>query len=248
MPPHSFHPCAIVPVFDHEHAVARVVDAVRAAGLPCLLIDDGSGPACARELDRIAATVPYTSVLRLPVNGGKGAAMLAGFAAAWQRGYSHALQIDADGQHALRDISTFIEEARRHPQALVCGRPVFDRSMPALRHYGRYLTHWLVWLNTLSVSIPDSMCGFRVYPLAPVISLAAQEYIGRRMDFDVEIIVRLYWRRVPMRWIATAVTYPLDGVSHFRLFRDNARMVALQLRLAGGLLRRLPRLLRRNAS
>ncbi len=86
MPPHSFNPCAIVPVFDHEHAVARVVDALRAAGLPCVLVDDGSGPACARELDRIAATVPYTRLLRLPANGGKGAAMLAGFTVAWQSG------------------------------------------------------------------------------------------------------------------------------------------------------------------
>jgi glycosyltransferase involved in cell wall biosynthesis len=246
LPTSSFNPCAIVPVFDHEHAVARVVAAVRAAGLPCMLVDDGSGPACARELDRLAATVPYTNVLRLPDNGGKGTAMLAGFAAAWQRGYSHGLQIDADGQHALRDISTFLEAARRQPQALICGRPVFDRSMPAVRHYGRYLTHGLVWLNTLSLSIPDSLCGFRVYPLAPVISLMAEEYIGRRMDFDVEIIVRLHWRRVPMRWIPTAVTYPLDGISHFRMFRDNARMVALQMRLTGGMLRRLPRLLRRS--
>jgi glycosyltransferase involved in cell wall biosynthesis len=212
-----------------------------------LLVDDGSGPACARELDRLAATVPHTSVLRLPVNGGKGAAMLAGFAASAQRGYSHGLQIDADGQHALTDISTFIEEARRHPQALICGHPVFDRSMPALRHYGRYLTHGLVWLNTLSLSIPDSMCGFRVYPLSPVIALMAEEYIGRRMDFDVEIIVRMYWRRVPMRWLPTRVTYPADGVSHFRLIRDNGRMVALQLRLFGGMLRRLPRLLERSA-
>jgi glycosyltransferase involved in cell wall biosynthesis len=248
MPPHSFNPCAIVPVFDHEHAVARVVDAVRAAGLTCVLVDDGSGPACARELDRIIATVPHTQLLRLPVNGGKGAAMLAGFAVAGQRGYSHALQIDADGQHALGDISTFIEEARRQPQALICGRPVFDRSMPPLRHYGRYLTHGLVWLNTLSWSIPDSMCGFRVYPLAAVLGLMAEESIGRRMDFDVEIIVRMYWRGVPMRWLPTRVTYPLDGVSHFRMVRDNARMVALQMRLAGGMLRRLPRLLRRNAS
>jgi glycosyltransferase involved in cell wall biosynthesis len=244
VPTSRFNPCAIIPVFDHEHAVARVVAAVRSAGLPCLLVDDGSGPACARELARLAETVPYTSLLRLPVNAGKGAAMLAGFAAAWQRGYSHALQIDADGQHALRDVSTFIEEARRHPQALICGQPVFDRSMPAVRHYGRYLTHALVWLNTLSYAIPDSMCGFRVYPLAVVVSLMAEEYIGRRMDFDVEIIVRLYWRQVPMRWLSTAVTYPLDGVSHFRMLRDNARMVALQARLFGGMLRRLPRLLR----
>lgn len=234
-------------MFDHEHAVARVVAAVRAAGLPCLLVDDGSGPACARELDRLAATLPYTQLLRLPVNSGKGAAMLAGFTAAAQHGYSHALQIDADGQHALRDISTFIEEARRHPRALICGQPLFDRSMPKVRFYGRYLTHSLVWLNTLSFSIPDSLCGFRVYPLDAVVSLMAQEYIGRRMDFDVEIIVRLYWREVPMRWLPTAVTYPLDGVSHFRMLRDNVRMVRLQMRLFGGMLQRLPRLMKRRA-
>jgi glycosyltransferase involved in cell wall biosynthesis len=247
VPTSSFNPCAIVPVFDHEHAVARVVAAVRAAGLPCLLVDDGSGPACARELERLAATVPYTRLMRLPTNGGKGAAMLAGFTAARQHGYSHALQIDADGQHALRDVSTFIEESRRHPQALICGQPLFDRSMPKVRYYGRYLTHSLVWLNTLSFSIPDSLCGFRVYPLGPVVTLMAEEYIGRRMDFDVEIIVRLYWRGVPMRWLPTAVTYPLDGVSHFRMLRDNARMVALQMRLFGGMLGRLPQLLRRSA-
>ncbi|MEJ0008018.1 MAG: glycosyltransferase family 2 protein [Steroidobacteraceae bacterium] len=243
----SFHPCAIVPVFDHEHAVARVVAAVRAAGLPCLLVDDGSGPACARELERLARTVPEIRLLRLPVNGGKGAAMLAGFAAAWQHGYSHGLQVDADGQHALCDIPAFIAAAARDPAALICGRPLFDRSIPAVRHYGRYLTHALVWLNTLSFSIPDALCGFRVYPLAAVTRLMAQEYIGRRMDFDVEIIVRLHWRRVPMRWIQTAVTYPLDGVSHFRLFRDNVRMVLLQMRLLGGMLVRLPQLLARSS-
>lgn len=243
--PTRFKPCAIIPVFDHEHAIARVVAAVRAADLPCLLVDDGSGPDCARELDRLAATVPQTQVLRLPVNGGKGAAMLAGFAQAAQQGYSHALQVDADGQHALADIPAFIAASAREPEALICGRPVFDRNIPAARFYGRYLTHTLVWLNTLSLSIPDSLCGFRVYPLPAVVGLMAQEYIGRRMDFDVEIIVRLYWRAVPMRWLPTAVSYPLDGVSHFRMIRDNARMVALQMRLFGGMLLRLPRLLGR---
>jgi glycosyltransferase involved in cell wall biosynthesis len=244
----TFNPCAIVPVFDHEHAVARVVAALHAAGLPCLLVDDGSGAACARMLERLAATVPHTHLLRLPVNGGKGAAMIAGFTAAWQRGFSHGLQVDADGQHALADVPAFIAAARADPAALICGRPLFDRSMPAGRRYGRYLTHGLVWLNTLSLSIPDSLCGFRVYPLGAVVALMAEEYIGRRMDFDVEIIVRLYWRGVPMWWLPTAVTYPLDGVSHFRMVRDNARMVALQLRLFGGMLVRLPRLLARKFS
>jgi len=106
----------------------------------------------------------------------------------------------------------------------------------------------MVWLNTLSFAIRDSLCGFRVYPLGPVLALAAAEHVGERMDFDVEIIVRLYWRGVPLTWIDTAVTYPLDGVSHFRMVRDNLRMVALQTRLTGGMLLRLPRLLRGRAA
>ena len=240
-----FSPCAVIPVFDHERTIAHVVAAVRGSGLPCLLIDDGSGPACARELERLAREVPGTKLIRLAPNRGKGVAVIAGFRAAAAEGRSHALQIDADGQHALEDIPAFIDEARAHPTAVVCGRPVFDASMPRVRRYGRWLTHALVWLETLSFEIPDSLCGFRVYPLEPVIRLAAREHIGTRMDFDVEILVRLHWRGVPLRWIATRVVYPLDGVSHFRLVRDNAYMVLLQMRLLGGMFLRLPRLLAR---
>jgi glycosyltransferase involved in cell wall biosynthesis len=238
----------VIPVFDHEHAIGRVLAAVRAAGLPCFLVDDGSGPRCARELERLAASTPETTLLRLPENRGKGVAVITGFRAAASRGHTHALQIDADGQHCLTDIPRFVEEARAFPDALVCGRPIFDSSMPAVRRYGRKLTHILVWLNTLSFEIPDSLCGFRIYPLAPVMRLAVEEHIGARMDFDVEIIVRLYWRRLPLRWIGTRVTYPIDGVSHFRLFKDNVRMVVLQIRLTLGMLLRLPRLALRKLS
>lgn len=239
----GFSPCAIIPVYDHEHAVGRVLAAVRAADLPCLLVDDGSGPACARELDRLAAITPQTIVLRQPKNCGKGAAVIAGFHRAAELGYSHALQIDADGQHALGDIRGFVAEARTYPHALICGRPVFDASMPSVRRYGRCLTHAMVWLNTLSFDIPDSLCGFRLYPLRPVLELLEHEHVGPRMEFDTEIIVRLHWRGLPLRWLDTPVTYPLDGVSHFRLFRDNVRMVALQTRLTLGMLRRLPLIL-----
>jgi len=244
----GFRACAVIPVYDHEQAVGRVLAAVRAAGLPCFLVDDGSGPACAHELQRLAGLHPGTTLLRLPQNRGKGAAVVAGFDAAGAAGYTHALQIDADGQHALADIGRFLAAARAEPRALVCGRAVFDASIPPLRRYGRYLTHGMVWLNTLSFAIRDSLCGFRVYPLGPVLALAAAEHVGERMDFDVEIIVRLYWRGVPLTWIDTAVTYPLDGVSHFRMVRDNLRMVALQTRLTGGMLLRLPRLLRGRAA
>jgi hypothetical protein len=163
--------------------------------------------------------------------------------AALQEGYTHALQIDADGQHALADIPKFIEAARANPTTVVCGKPVFSADMPNSRRYGRYLTHFMVWLNTLSFDIPDSMCGFRVYPLKRVVGLIDSQRLGSRMDFDVEVLVRLHWQGQQMQWIDTPVSYPMDGVSHFRLVLDNARMVSLQTRLALGMLVRLPLLL-----
>lgn len=239
----GFAPCAVIPVYNHERAIGKVVAAVRAAGLPCVLVDDASGIDCARELDRLAAADARISLVRLPRNLGKGGAVMAGLRTARANGFTHALQIDADGQHALEDIARFIAEARAHPEALICGRPVFDAGMPRGRYYGRYLTHWMVWLNTLSFDIPDSMCGFRVYPLTPVLALLDSVRLGTRMDFDVEVLVRLHWRGQPMRWLPTRVSYPLDGVSHYRLVRDNALMVRLQLLLLIGMLLRLPWLL-----
>lgn len=240
-----FNPCAVIPVFDHEGAVAAVVAGLRRIDLPCLLVDDGSGPACARELDRISTLDPGIRLIRLPLNSGKGAAVAAGLRAALATGSTHALQVDADGQHDIMDASRFIDEARKHPQSLVCGRPVFDGAAPASRHYGRYLTHLMVWLNTLSFDIPDSMCGYRVYPLQPMIRLLDSVHMGSFMAFDIEVLVRLHWAGQPMRWLDTRVSYPADGVSHFRMWRDNLHITAMHTRLFFGMLRRLPRILRR---
>ena len=242
----AFDPCAVVPVYDHEHAVGDVVAGLRSAGLPCYLVDDGSAPRCAERLDRIAALDPHVRLVRLPRNTGKGAAVTAGLRAAAAHGRTHALQIDADGQHDGSDVGRFIDEARRFPAAMVCGRPVFDDSIPAARRYGRYLTHAMVWVNTLSLEIPDAMCGFRVYPLSPVLALLDRVAIGTHMDFDVEIMVRLHWAGVPMRWLETRVDYPSDGVSHFRPWSDNVRITAMHTRLFFGMLARLPMLLTRS--
>jgi glycosyltransferase involved in cell wall biosynthesis len=237
--------CAVIPVYDHEEAVGTVVDALLAAGLPCILVDDGSGPTCAAVLDRLAATRPDTTLVRRAANGGKGAAVADGLRAALARGYSHAIQVDADGQHDLADLPAFLSACREAPDALACGWPQFDASMPRLRYYSRYLTHVFVWLNTLSFAIRDSMCGFRAYPLVATVAMIEEERPGLRMDFDIEVLVRLYWRGVPMRWIATRVTYPIDGVSHFRLLLDNALITRVHTKLFFGMLWRLPRLLAR---
>jgi glycosyltransferase involved in cell wall biosynthesis len=241
-----FAPCVVIPVYNHEHAIGAVVAGVCEQGVPVVLVDDGSSQACADVLQRLSAA-PDVTLVRHEVNRGKGAAVVTGLRTASTLGYTHAVQIDADGQHTVSDVTRFIDEARQHPDAVICGRPIFDASIPRSRYYGRYLTHGLVWLETLSFELVDTMCGFRVYPLAMTLALLERTGVGPRMDFDTEVLVRLHWRGVRTRWLATQVRYPLDGVSHFRLFRDNVRLTLMHVGLVLGMLVRLPLLLWRKA-
>jgi len=242
----AFKPVVLIPVFDHEHAIGAVVAAVLSHRIPCLLVDDGSSAGCAAVLDALAASEPREIMLvRHAANRGKGAAVLTGFARAASVGYTHVLQIDADGQHCVADVPAFLQAARAHPAAVIAGCPVYDDTVPALRLYGRYLTHVWVWINTLSLRIRDSMCGFRVYPVAPVIALAARQKIGARMNFDTDILVRLYWEGLDVVNLPTRVAYPSDGVSHFRVWLDNALITRMHAMLFFGMLRRMPRLLAR---
>ncbi|WP_372524493.1 glycosyltransferase family 2 protein [Piscinibacter sp.] len=237
-----FDAVVVIPVYNHGVPAVRMVKAVRQLGLPCILVDDGSEAQCAAML-AIAAVQPGVRLLRLHANQGKGGAVMAGLRAALQQGHTHAVQIDADGQHDARDIPAFLDLARTHPGAVICGNPVYDASVPRSRLIARYATHVWVWINTLSLDIRDSMCGFRVYPLAPVVSLIDSVHIGQRMDFDTEVLVRLHWRGVAVFNRPTRVTYPRDGVSHFRLWRDNVLISRMHARLFFGMVLRLPWLL-----
>lgn len=216
-------------------------------GLPCVLVDDGSEPHCAATLVSLAAVNGgRVTLVRHPRNMGKGAAVMSGLARAHELGHTHAVQIDADDQHMLGDIPAFIAQAEAHPAAVIAGQPIFDSSVPTNRLYFRYLTHILVWVDTLSLEIRDSMCGFRVYPVAPVLDLARRVRLGRRMDFDSEVLVRLWWEGTEIICRPTPVRYPRGGVSHFRMFRDNVLMTRMHIRLLAGMLVRAPRLVARH--
>jgi glycosyltransferase involved in cell wall biosynthesis len=244
-----FKPCAIIPVFNHERAVGAVVAGVLAERLPCILVDDGSATACASVLDRLAAGTPeQVTLLRHPVNRGKGAAVLTAMRHAACTGYSHALQIDADGQHRPGDIPRFLAEAAAKPRALIVGSPQYDETAPSLRLCARYLTHVWVSINTLSRQIEDSMCGFRVYPLAALIELDRRHKLGERMSFDIEVLVRLHWAGLDIVNLPTRVSYPSDGVSHFRGWLDSLLISRLHATLFFGMLARSPALIARRWS
>lgn len=243
-----FKACVVIPVFDHEHAIADVVAGVRAHDMVCILVDDGSSPGCGQYLKVIAQTDPeHIKLVRLAINSGKGAAVIAGFHAAAQAGFTHVLQIDADGQHCTEDIPQFLALAEANSESVIVGCPIFDHSVPKVRLYARYLTHVWVWINTLSFDINDSMCGFRVYPINAVMQLIARQTIGTRMNFDTDILVRLYWDGVRVINQPTRVTYPADGVSHFRVWLDNVLITRMHTVLFFGMLVRLPSLLMRKS-
>jgi len=236
--------CIIIPVFNHGEALAGVLERLSSYGLPTILIDDGSD---STTRDAIADLVSRHSLelLTLPENRGKGAAVIAGLRAAWDRGFTHAVQLDADGQHDVNDLGLLLDQARARPDALVTGVPQFDESIPRSRFYGRFVTRFWVCIETLSLKIPDTMCGFRVYPLEACIDLLDERSIGRRMDFDTEIMVRLYWRGVELIPVPTRVIYPESGISHFNIWRDNWLITRMHTRLFFGMLIRLPMLLAR---
>jgi glycosyltransferase involved in cell wall biosynthesis len=239
-------PCIVIPFYNHGGAIGAVVASLRSLALPCFIVDDGSDAQDQASLDRvIEREASWVTLQRLPTNQGKGAAVIAGCETARAAGFSHAIQIDADGQHQPADVPRLLEVSRRQPEALVSGQAVYDDSVPRARLYGRYLTHVWVWINTLSFEIKDSMCGLRVYPLEATCAVWQGQYVGRRMDFDTEIMVRLCWRGVPIVNIPTRVTYPTDGVSHFRMLKDNAFISFMHARLFCGMLWRSPMILGR---
>lgn len=241
-----FSPCILIPCFNHRAVIAETIQTVLRLKLPIIIVDDGSDAETQRILeDIVKKNGQIIHLFRFNENQGKGCAVIYGFHKAAELGCTHAVQIDADGQHTLSDIPKLLERARAKPRCLVSGLPVYDKSVPKFRYYGRYLTHFWVCVETLSFRIKDSMCGFRVYPLAETLSTVKHYRIGKRMDFDTDIMVHMYWDRVAVDFVPTRVIYPQDGVSHFRLFRDNYLISRMHVKLIIGMFLRIPGLVLR---
>ena len=241
----TLRPCILIPCYNHGAMMASVLARLESCGLPCLIVDDGSEESTRLELERLASQHPQVTLIRLPDNAGKGAAVILGLQESARAGFTHAVQVDADGQHAIEDIPKLLALAERHPDALISGQPIYDDSIPRSRLYGRWVTHVWVWIETLSLALKDSMCGFRVYPIAPTLKLAERATLGKRMDFDTEVMVRLYWQGNTSYFVPTRVTYPHDGLSHFDALKDNVRISLMHTRLFFGMLPRIPSLLMR---
>ena len=238
----------LIPSYNTGPLVVRTVREALAHWNPVWVVVDGSTDGSRDLLEELARTEPGLRVFVLPENSGKGAAVLHGLIEARRQGFTHALTMDADGQHPAPLIDVFMSVSQNRPEALVLGRPVFDASAPLLRVRGRRVSNWWANLETLWMGIDDSLYGFRVYPIAPLAGIMERTRWMRRFDFDVEAAVRLVWRGLPVINIDAPVKYlgkDEGGVSHFRYVRDNALLAWMHSRLLIGFVVRLPVLVAR---
>ncbi|MDO5463197.1 MAG: glycosyltransferase family 2 protein [bacterium] len=217
----AFRPIWVVPCYRHESSLRKFLPQLVATGIPILVVDDGN--------DEPLAPFEGADFIRSEKNEGKGAALVRGAHWATKRGYTHLVQIDADGQHSVSDALTMIAVAEKEPNVFISGFPIYDASAPMTRAKGREITRFFLWLET-GLKGEDGLCGCRVYPLQQFLQVC-QRVRTRRMGFDVEVIVKWIWQGYRIKQHHIHVTYPLDGISNFRMLRDNVGFFALHTRL-----------------
>ena len=236
----DFRYCILIPHYCHDSELARLLPRLADAGLPVLVVDDGSGAETLARLRKLVATHSWASLAARQSNGGKGAAMLTGLRLLAEQGFTHVVSMDADGQHDPADLPTLCRRSRRNPEQVFSGCPVFGDDIPPARRYGRVITNVLARIEAGCWRLEDVMCGLRLYPLAAVLPLCDALSRRQRMEFDIEILVRLCWAGKVPAFMPTRVAYPAHGRSHFRLVADNGRLAYMHAVLLAGALWRVP--------
>lgn len=223
--------CGLIPVYNNHMTIERVINALLEYIDTVIVVDDGSDDGTEATLDHLSNESSRVIVRHHVINKGKGAAVQTGLQLADELGFVAALQVDADGQHDISDTPLFIKAHQDDPDAMIMGAPIFDHSIPAVRKYGRKLTHLVIALEAGTLKLPDAMCGFRLYPVSTIIAIGS---MSSRMSFDPEVMIRAHWAGIPVKVVPTRVRYlsaEEGGVSHFRMVHDNVLNVAIHARL-----------------
>jgi glycosyltransferase involved in cell wall biosynthesis len=248
MPERSRTHLLLIPSYNTGPKLMETVHGAMEVWSPVWVVVDGSTDGSDKALDELAQQHSEDlRIFRLPVNAGKGSAVLEGVKEALSLGFTHVLTMDADGQHPATHIVPFMEASQKHPEAVILGLPQFDASAPTIRLRGRKIANWWARLETQS-DIGDCLFGFRVYPAGPLRAVMEKTMWARRFDFDPEVAMRLIWRGhspvnvpAPCRYF----TKSEGGVSHFNYYRDNVLLTWMFTRLFFGGLLRLPVLIQR---
>jgi uncharacterized protein (DUF2062 family) len=218
--------CVVVPVYNHALTVGRVAREAQAV-FPVIAINDGSTD----DTSRVLAEIKDIVLITLPQNQGKGAALRTGFAEAEKRGFTHAITIDADGQHSTAALPEFADACRRHPEALLVGvRDLHRAGASWSRRFTNNLSTFWFRVET-GVPLTDTQCGYRCYPLAAINRLRVRT---QRYAYELEVMVKAAWAGIPLlaRPVSADYAAPTSRLSHFHPWRDMAQISRLHSRLS----------------
>jgi len=239
--------CILIPSYNTGPLLKKTVKAALGEWRDIFVVIDGSTDGSDHDLEKLPTTPEQNlRIIRLPQNKGKGFAVLQGINSAMKEGFTHALTMDADGQHPASHIPKFIALANAHPEAMILGQPVFDDSAPSIRLKGRKISNWWANFDTLWWGIGDSLFGMRLYPIQPLRRAFRSTFGARRFDFDPEVAVRICWQGTAVINLKTPVRYLTaeeGGISQFKYLRDNVLLTWMYFRLLIGVTLRSPLLI-----
>ncbi|SEW45678.1 hypothetical protein SAMN05421841_3361 [Chryseobacterium wanjuense] len=213
--------CVLIPTYNNEKTLQRVIDGVLDYTENIIVVNDGSTDSTPKILNHYS----QINVINLPENKGKGNALKLGFRKAKELGFHYAITIDSDGQHYPDDIPVFVEALLSEKQdiLLIGNRNMSQDGIPKKSSFGNRFSNFWFWFET-GIKLEDTQSGYRLYPLHKI----PKKYFTPKFEFEIEIIVRTAWRHIPVKNVPIKVLYdPAERVSHFRPFKDFTRISIL---------------------
>lgn len=212
--------CVIIPTYNNALTLDRLLQSVIAYTDQIIVVNDGSDDLT----NTILHQYPDVYTIHHPHNRGKGIAIRSGFKEAIKQGFRYAITIDSDGQHFAKDLLLFLEKIQQHPDSLIIGaRNMTTSNIPRKSSFGNRFSNFWFQVET-GIRLPDTQSGYRLYPLAPIKKM---KFFTSKFEFEIEVIVRLAWKKVNVTSVPVSVSYTKDRVSHFRPFKDFTRITLL---------------------
>lgn len=216
----SIHFCVIVPTYNNQKTLKKVLDSILDFTTNIIIVNDGSTDSTAE----ILKSYSQLTQIHHPKNLGKGRALRNGFRKALELNFEYAITIDSDGQHFAADIPVFLEAIQEEPNALLIGsRNMTQENVPKKSSFGNKFSNFWFKFET-GIKLDDTQSGFRLYPLR----LLPKRFFTNKFEFEIEVIVRTAWKGIVVKNIPIQVLYdPAERVSHFRPFQDFTRISIL---------------------
>ncbi|MFC1238811.1 glycosyltransferase family 2 protein [Treponema vincentii] len=220
--------CFLIPVYNHAALLKNTIPQFLQFGIPLIIVDDGSNKENKIILKRIVDAHPAIALISNIQNSGKGFAIKQGIEYCKRHTIDFAFQVDADNQHSLAAVPEFLNrsKAQKSIKHSIIGYPIYDDTVPTIRKDARKISNFFVSVTTLTPDVRDSLCGFRIYPVAETWKIYRNPFISKRMPIDMELLTRLYWNGVSIIYMPVNVTYPTNGSSHYKAFRDTVILSA----------------------